>query len=83
MNSKAVNNFSYLGETISYDENIEIHITVAKGVVSSYNLVRSNNVSRSAKMRPYKTIIRPIIKQEKEKKTRITLFKRCKISTIN
>ena len=65
-NLEQVNNFKYLGATIT--ENNEIlaeikeRITAGnKAYYSSYNMLKNKNISRKTKKNIYKTIIRPVV----------------------
>lgn len=65
-NFEEVQNFSYLGVSLSStnDEEEEIATRIAKGsrcVGAVYHILKSNKVSRSAKLRIYKTVIRPTV----------------------
>lgn len=61
-----VTNFTYLGVTLTNDneEDTEIKTRIMKGskcVGSLYKFLKSKSISRAAKLRTYKTIIRPTV----------------------
>lgn len=65
-NFEKVNNFKYLGATITANndilEEVKQRITAGnKAYYSSYNMLKNKNISRKTKTKIYKTIIRPVV----------------------